>query len=442
MIRKSFSLNIHSSIRLVSILLASLLCVFFLAACGASRGGDSGQKDGPPDSQHAPDPARQSSVPSTGTGTAAGQGSAQQTSPPKSGTPVPATPKTAEKPGKKPFTPTPGKEIKLDGEVSACWLPLVEKLQSDNMGDPIYAAYFNGLEDYSSAPMSVKVKELFTNAYLRKRSAAKPSDGDTLTRTSTRARIYKKVVTEKTMQRCIDFLEEHKEAFDAVEKKYAVPREVIAALIYVETRHGDYLGSANAFWSLACMAAATEPETVTDGIAELPIKDEHQEWLQAKLTEKSSWAYKELKALLVYCNANELDPRELPGSVYGAIGLCQFMPSNLIPYGDDGNGDGIVNLFEPADAIFSVAKYLTGHGWKKGVTVEQQRNLLRRYNNLMTYANTILTLAESARTGELQSAPPDIPKEDETKTAAPQTDPAKAAAPEPQSPAAKPAASV
>lgn len=430
----------------ISLFAIILLCGFCLTACGASRGSDSDQQGGSPAGQHSPGSPPQPS----GTPVATPAPQADESSQPGS-VPEDSAPKTAQdapraivkKNDKKPFTPTPGKEIILDGSVSACWLPLVEKLQSDNMGDPVYAAYFSGLAEYSSAPMSVKVKELFTNAYLKKRSGTKPSGDTPLTKTSPKARIYKNVVTEKTMQRCIDFLEEHKEAFDAVEKKYAVPREIIAALMYVETRHGDYLGSANAFWSLACMAAATEPETVTDGIAELPIKEEHQEWLQSKLTEKSSWAYKELKALLVYCNANELDPRELPGSVYGAIGLCQFMPSNLIPYGDDGNGDGIVNLFEPGDAIFSVAKYLTGHGWKKDVTVDQQRNLLRRYNNLMTYANTILTLAESARTGELQTAPPDIPTESDNAT---QAKPATTAAPDIQpttsGETAKPAASV
>jgi membrane-bound lytic murein transglycosylase B len=97
----------------------------------------------------------------------------------------------------------------------------------------------------------------------------------------------------------------------------------------------------------------------------------------------------------------------MPGSVYGAIGICQFMPSNLAPYGDDGDGDGVINLFSEADAIFSAALYLTRHGWTAGLDVERRRSVLRRYNNLTIYANTILTLAESVRTGVLQKGPPD-----------------------------------
>ncbi len=342
-----------------------LICLFTLTACGTVNGTNgAGSGEIPPAERQA-----KKSGPAAHTGgRPVDPGQAQA-----AGTGKKVTPTNNGK--KKPFTPTPGKEIVLGGPVSVCWIPLVERLQSDDMGEPIYTAYFTGLADYSSAPMSVKVKELFTNAFLRKTSTTTTST--TVQPGNAKARIYNKVVTEATMKRCEDFLTEHAASFTAVEKKYPVPKEIIAALLYVETRHGDYLGSANAFWSLACMAAATEPDQVSDGIADLPITEEHQEWLKAKLTDKSGWAYKELKALLVYCYANDLDPRELPGSVYGAIGLCQFMPSNLIPYGDDGDGDGKINLFSPPDAIFSVAKYLTDHGWKKDSTVDEQRNLLR-----------------------------------------------------------------
>jgi membrane-bound lytic murein transglycosylase B len=290
--------------------------------------------------------------------------------------------------------------------MAASWRPLLERLQSDNMGEPEYAAYFQGLAEYSPEPMGIKIKELFTNAFLRKPPPV--SDGPSL---PLKARIYKKVVTEEAREKCAAFLEEHKKVFAAVEKKYPVPKEIIVALLYLETRLGEYLGSANAFWTLACMAAAVDPERVDGGIRDLPLTTEHTGWLQAALTNKSAWAYKELKALLVYCRSNETDPHTLTGSVYGAIGLCQFMPSNIIPYGQDGDGDRRVDLFSPADAVFSVAKYLNGHGWKSGLSADQQRVVLRRYNNLTTYANTILTLAESVRTGVLQSAPPDITPE-------------------------------
>jgi membrane-bound lytic murein transglycosylase B len=278
------------------------------------------------------------------------------------------------------------------------------------MGGPEYAAYFQDLGDYSPEPMGTKIKELFSNAFLRRPPAKTGGPA-----TPPKARIYRAVVTEAAKEKCAVYLKQHRKIFTEAEKEYGVPREILVSLLYLETRLGEYLGTANALWTLACMAAAVEPEQVEAGLADLPLSASHADWLRRALETKSAWAYKELKALLVYCRSNAADPRTLTGSVYGAIGLCQFMPSNIVPYGQDGDGDGRVDLFSPEDAIPSVAKYLSKHGWKKNLSPDQQRALLRRYNNLMTYANTILTLAESVRTGVLQSAPPDIAPESPAK---------------------------
>lgn len=288
------------------------------------------------------------------------------------------------------------------GQAAECWRPLVERLRNDPKVSDEALRYFCTMPEYSPVPMGVKVKELFTNAFLRKKPV---DDGKPKPPPS---RIYRNVVTAANVQKSKDFLARNKAVFDAVEKKYPVPREVLVALLFVETRLGAYVGKENALWSLACMAAADSPERVAGGMGDIPITDAHAEWLQAKLTDKSRWAYNELRALLAYCNGQELDPFCMPGSVYGAIGICQFMPSNLEPYGDDGDGDGVINLFSEPDAIYSAARYLTKHGWTRGMGVAQQRALLKRYNNLNIYANTILALAESVRTGKLLAGPPDM----------------------------------
>lgn len=289
----------------------------------------------------------------------------------------------------------------FSGQIAAGWQPLVERLRKDPKVHPEALRFFQSLPEYSPNPMGVKVKELFTSAFLRKKRV---DDGKPKLPPS---RIYRNVVTTATMKKCNDFLIQHKKAFDAVEKKYPVPREVIVSLLFVETRLGTFVGKENALWSLACMAAASSPERVAGGLDGIPITSKHNAWLQTKLTEKSEWAYNELRALLAFCNTQALDPTCMPGSVYGAIGICQFMPSNLVPYGDDGDGDGVVNLFSEPDAIFSAARYLTKHGWNSGLSVDRQRGVLKRYNNLNIYANTILALAETMRTGVIQTGPPD-----------------------------------
>ena len=103
------------------------------------------------------------------------------------------------------------------------------------------------------------------------------------------------------------------------------------------------------------------------------------------------------KALLSYCYANGIDPLEVKGSVYGAIGLCQFMPSNISLYAVDGNGDGIIDLFTVDDAVDSLSNYLRRNGWKSGLSLERQTRVLRSYNAMDIYAHTILALAKTIR---------------------------------------------
>ena len=55
------------------------------------------------------------------------------------------------------------------------------------------------------------------------------------------------------------------------------------------------------------------------------------------------------------------------GSFAGAIGYGQFMPSSLDRWGADGDKDGRIDMVESEpDAIASVARFLTAHGWVAG----------------------------------------------------------------------------
>jgi membrane-bound lytic murein transglycosylase B len=61
-----------------------------------------------------------------------------------------------------------------------------------------------------------------------------------------------------------------------------------------------------------------------------------------------------------------LDPAKPVGSFAGAMGLGQFMPSSFLQWAVDFNGDGRKDLWDPEDAIGSVANYFAQHGWKAG----------------------------------------------------------------------------
>lgn len=295
----------------------------------------------------------------------------------------------------------PSQPVALGG-----WEPLKQRLAADNITGPEVDRFFAQLPPYNPAPMSAKIKELFNIAFSKKDpNQPKPPP---VPESVLKSRIYKGLVTQATVEKCRTFLAEHKAAFASMEKTYGVPKETVAALLYVETRLGTYVGNDNALLILASMADSTLPEKVRPALYELPLGQEHESWLRTKLQERSTWAYKELKALLTYCTQNHVDPVIMPGSMYGAIGICQFMPSNISLFGVDGNKNGKIDLFEPEDAIHSVGNYLAGSGWKGKLSGDEERKVLRRYNNLTIYANSIMALAASVRTGVLHSAPPDM----------------------------------
>ena len=280
--------------------------------------------------------------------------------------------------------------------VAETWLPLMHRLHKDGLAMPYLRSMFGRMgEAYSHLPMGTKVTELFGNKFVPKTPRDKPGKKpDT-------PPVYRNLVTPEIVARCKAYREQHATAFAGMAKRYGVPEEVVAALLMVETRLGNYLGKNSAFWSLACMAAADTPARVEAVFPTLPLPmtPDKEEWLEKILRERSAWAYKELLALVEFSKANKLDPLVMPGSVYGAIGICQFMPSNLPKFAVDGNMDGVTDLFEPGDAIFSVGNYLKEHGWTGEAITEKtragQHATLKRYNKSNVYANTILALAEA-----------------------------------------------
>ena len=276
------------------------------------------------------------------------------------------------------------------------WSRLSATLQKDGLDEEFTLEVFARLDmPPSPIPMGIKVRELYTNAFIPKPKARPPKSFET--KLGIPGPWFKGVVTTKNAKLCRDFMNKHAVAFARAELNYGVPSEVAAALLFVETRLGGYLGKHNAFYMLASMAVTRSPEAIPEYTAKLAGADQHLPWIRGKMELKADWAYKELKALLAYCHANRIDPLKVKGSVYGAIGLCQFMPSNISRYGVDGNGDGIIDLFQVDDAVSSLSNYLRRNGWKSGLSVQRQTRVLRTYNAMDIYAHTILALAKTIR---------------------------------------------
>lgn len=276
-------------------------------------------------------------------------------------------------------------------EVDPCWYPLLERLKTDDMFGADVAHWFAGLPDpYSEKPMGVKVTTLFKRKFILPYFPYfnKPVKA---------AEIYDGVVTKGNIQKCYEFLSKHGAIFQKAEDKYFVPKEVLVSLLMVETRLGNFIGSEHAFWSLACMASAEKPDNIGSYLSRLPVTEAHGQWLDDILKARSKWAYTELKALILYCRQHEHDPLAITGSIYGAIGLCQFMPSNISFYAVDGNGDGKIDLFSLEDAVPSAANFLKTHGWRQNTTGEKRVKMLKYYNHSTAYANTIMGLADGVK---------------------------------------------
>ncbi|PKN59750.1 MAG: murein transglycosylase, partial [Deltaproteobacteria bacterium HGW-Deltaproteobacteria-11] len=182
-----------------------------------------------------------------------------------------------------------------------------------------------------------------------------------------------------------------------IRARYCVPEEIIVAIMLVETELGRNTGSRKAFNTLASMALAGDLEMIRPYLAGDLLTAANEDYARRRCREKSDWAYQELLSLIHYAWKNKIDPLEIPGSIYGAIGLCQFMPSNVSPYGVDADGDGRIDLFATDDALHSIGKYLRNHGWKCQMSRKSRHRAIMAYNRSPIYANTVLDIAEKLR---------------------------------------------
>ena len=88
----------------------------------------------------------------------------------------------------------------------------------------------------------------------------------------------------------------------------------------------------------------------------------------------------------------------------GAQGPMQFLPSTFAAYAVDGNGDGVKDIRNPADAIFTAAAYLcANHG---GRDANGLRGAIYRYNHANWYVELVLNIATQIAQRFGEPAPP------------------------------------
>ncbi len=210
---------------------------------------------------------------------------------------------------------------------------------------------------------------------------------------------YDQFLSSKSIKKANDYMLAHHADLQKAEMNYGVDKEAITAIMLVETRFGAYVGNRPVISILSTMAVL-EDKSIRDRFWDkIPTENRvTREEYEKKAIRKSKWAYKELIAFLTYVEKEGMDPYTINGSYAGAMGLCQFMPSNIVILAEDGNKDGSVNLFHHEDAIASIANYLKHYGWKPGITREEAGKAVYHYNHSSYYVEIVLKIIDELKT--------------------------------------------
>lgn len=206
---------------------------------------------------------------------------------------------------------------------------------------------------------------------------------------------YDQFTDQPSLDSAHAYLQQHSEALSRAEADYGVDKHIITAILLVESRFGKYIGKRSALNTLSTMAALADPGVRKAFWKYMTDKNRiSRKRFEQKADRKSQWAYLELKELLKYAAHEGVNPAAIKGSYAGAVGLPQFMPSNILKYGGDGDQNGTIDLETHADAVASIAKYLKGHGWRPGLPRSKAEKVIYRYNHSSYYVKTILKVAD------------------------------------------------
>ena len=138
-------------------------------------------------------------------------------------------------------------------------------------------------------------------------------------------------------------------SIDKISEKYSIDKNLLLALMGVETNFGTYLGKMDIVSSLATLSYDKR---------------------------RSVFFTSELITLLRLIDNKIIDPKELFGSWAGAFGNFQFMPSTIKNHAIDHNGDNKIDLINIEDSFASAANYLNNLGWNNNIPCFYKIDLL------------------------------------------------------------------
>ncbi|MDC1181434.1 lytic murein transglycosylase [Candidatus Pelagibacter sp.] len=146
-----------------------------------------------------------------------------------------------------------------------------------------------------------------------------------------------KRTSKKKVSKGIDFYKDNLKLINTIETKYKIEKELLLALMGIETNFGTYVGKMDILSSLATLSFDKR---------------------------RSDFFSNELLILLSLIEKDQIDYKTLYGSWAGAFGFFQFMPSTMKNYAIDYDNDNYIDLKNNSDAYASAANYLSKIGWK------------------------------------------------------------------------------
>ncbi len=147
-----------------------------------------------------------------------------------------------------------------------------------------------------------------------------------------------KRTSKKKITKGVKLYNNNKKLIDEVDDKFEVEKELLLALMGIETNFGLYLGKMDILSSLSTLSFDKR---------------------------RSEFFTRELLTLLKLIENGVINHEILFGSWAGAFGNFQFMPSTIKNYAIDYDESNIIDLKSINDSFASAANYINKIGWKK-----------------------------------------------------------------------------
>ena len=147
-----------------------------------------------------------------------------------------------------------------------------------------------------------------------------------------------KRTSNKKVKSGLTYYQNNKEIINNIDQRFEIEKELLLALMGIETNFGNYLGKMDIISSLSTLSFDKR---------------------------RSEFFTNELLTILKLIDQGIVDQNILYGSWAGAFGNFQFMPSTIEKYAIDYNNNNLIELKNNSDSFASAANYLNKMGWKK-----------------------------------------------------------------------------